>query len=321
MKKITIFDTSVATQNIGDYIIMDSVHKELHSMFKKDMFFHLYTHDKISLASYRINKSSDFSFIGGTNLLSSNMHFYNQWKINLIDSLFLRNIILMGVGWWQYQGKPNFYTKYLLKKVLHKDILHSVRDSQAENMLRSIGISNVINTGCMTMWKLTKEHCSNIPRIKAKNVVFTLTDYNKSTQKDQMLIEILNKNYENIYFWPQGSGDLKYIKSLSSIENIEILGGNLFSYDELLENKDLSLDYIGTRLHAGIRALQKSRRTIILGIDNRAEEKSKDFNLKVLSRKDIEQLENMLKNDFDTSISINEENINRWKEGLSRVIN
>lgn len=313
MKKILIFDTSVLSKNIGDFIIMDAVNRELKKLFEKDMFFYALTHDKVSKATYRLNKISDYSFIGGTNLLSSNMNKYNQWKINFFDSLFLKNIILMGVGWWQYQAPPNFYTKYLLKKVLHKDILHSVRDSQAEKMLHSIGINNVINTGCMTMWQLTKEHCSKIPTKKSENVVFTLTDYNMNILLDQELINILNKNYKNVYFWPQGIGDPEYIKSLKDIDGIEILGGNLNCYDTLLDNKDLSLDYVGTRLHAGIRALQKSRRTIILGIDNRAEEKKKDFNLKVLSRDDINKLEGVLINDFITEINIKEENINIWK--------
>jgi polysaccharide pyruvyl transferase WcaK-like protein len=205
------------------------------------------------------------------------------------------------------------YTKYLLKRILSNKILHSVRDSQAENMLKSIGIDNVLNTGCMTMWQLTKKHCQNIPKNKADCVVFTLTDYNKDIVKDQLLIDILNKNYNKVYFWPQGSGDLVYIKKMKNILKIEVLGGNLFSYDELLDNKNITLDFIGTRLHAGIRALQKSRRSIILGIDNRAEEKKKDFKLKVLSRNNINELENILINDFKTEINLNEENINKWK--------
>ncbi len=313
MKKITIFNTSIISDNIGDFIIMDSVNREFKELFKKDMIFHSITHDKISKATYRLNKISDYSFIGGTNLLSSNMNIYNQWKINLIDALFLKNIILMGVGWWQYQRKPNFYTKYLLKKVLSRNFLHSVRDSQAEEMLKSIGIKNIINTGCMTMWQLTQEHCEKIPITKSDNVVFTITDYNKDSLLDQKFINILNKNYKKIYFWPQGSGDLEYIKTLNNVSNINILGGNLISYDELLDDKSISLDFIGTRLHAGIRALQKLRRTIILGIDNRAEEKKKDFNLNVLSRVDIDKLETFLKNDFETKIRINEENINIWR--------
>jgi polysaccharide pyruvyl transferase WcaK-like protein len=314
MKKITVFDTSIASNNIGDFIIMDSVNRELKELFKKDMLFHSLTHEKVSKATYRLNKISDYSFVGGTNLLSSNMIKYNQWKINLIDAFFLKNIILMGVGWWQYQNKPNFYTKYLLKKVLSKNLIHSVRDSQAETMLKSIGVNNVINTGCMTMWKLTKEHCKHIPKSKAENVVFTITDYNKDIEKDKTLIDILNKNYNKVYFWPQGSGDLEYIETLENIKNVTILGGNLFSYDELLNDSSIDLDYVGTRLHAGIRALQKNIRTIILGIDNRAEEKSKDFNLKVLSRIDIDKLEMMIQKDFLTEIKIKQDNIDMWKK-------
>jgi len=313
MKKIMIFDTSVVSDNIGDFIIMDSVNKELKKLFTKDMFFYSFTHEKISKATYKLNNISDYSFIGGTNLLSSNMDRYNQWKINVIDSFFIKDIILMGVGWWQYQTKPNFYTKYLLNKILHKNMIHSVRDSYTESMLKSIGITNVINTGCPTMWELTLEHCRNIPCEKAENVVFTLTDYNKDFLNDQKLINILLRNYKKVYFWPQGSRDLEYLYTLNNFEKITILGGNLSSYDKLLDDFNISLDYIGTRLHAGIRALQKSRRTIILAIDNRATEKSKDFNLKVLPRNQIEKLERLLRSKFITEIYINEENINKWK--------
>lgn len=313
MKKITIFDTSILSDNIGDFIIMDSVEQELNKLFPRDMMFKSITHDKVSKITYRLNKISDYSFIGGTNLLSSNMNRYNQWKINLIDSFFLKNIILMGVGWWQYQKKPNFYTKYILKSVLHSEILHSVRDSYTEQMLKSLGIHNVINTGCVTMWSLTNEHCKNIIQTKAENVVFTLTDYNKDIINDQKLINILLRNYKKVYFWPQGIGDLQYLNTLENIHNIEVIGGNLFSYDKLLEDTNIDLDFIGTRLHAGIRAIQKKRRTIIIGIDNRAEEKAKDFNLKVISRNKIEQVEELLKVKFATDIRINEKNINKWK--------
>ena len=313
MKKITIFDTSILSKNIGDFIIMDSVIRELKQLFSNDMMFYSLTHDKVSKETYRLNRVSDYSFIGGTNLLSSNMNEYNQWKINLIDSVFLSNIVLMGVGWWQYQNNPNFYTKYLLNKVLSKDLIHSVRDSYTEYMLNKTGISNVINTGCMTMWQLTQEHCRKIPHSKAENVVFTLTDYNKDKIADQKFIDILIKNYRIIYFWPQGSKDLLYLKTLKNIDPVIILGGNLFSYDKLLNNTSIELDYVGTRLHAGIRALQKSRRSIIVGIDNRAEEKSKDFNLKVIKRRDIDELELLLNSAFQTEIIIFHENIITWK--------
>lgn len=313
MKKITIFDTSVCSENIGDYIIMDAVDNQLYQLFKNEMLFHSLTHGKVSKETYRLNRISNYSFIGGTNLLSSNMNSYNQWKINMIDALFLGGIVLMGVGWWQYQENPNLYTKILLNNILNKSILHSVRDNYTEKMLKNIGINNVINTGCPTMWGLTQKHCNEIPRKKAENVVFTLTDYNKDMINDSKLIDILLKSYKKVYFWPQGSGDFEYIHLFIQVNDMEILGGNLFSYDDLLDDEDICIDVVGTRLHAGIRSLQKKRRTIIIGIDNRAEEKSKDFNLKVLSRNNLDDLEGLIDTEFSTDITIHEKHIIEWK--------
>ena len=312
--KITIFDTSICSQNIGDYIIMDAINNELQNLFSDGIFFHSYTHDRIGKATYQLIKGSDKSFIGGTNLLSSNMNSYNQWKINFLDSFYLKSVILMGVGWWQYQKKPNLYTKLLLKSVLHKNILHSVRDSYTEKMLKTIGIDNVVNTGCPTMWKLVKDHCMKIPNRKSDSVVFTLTDYNQSPKADLTFIQYLRKSYDTVYFWPQGISDIDYFNTLDSFEDVNIVPPSLNAYDQLLDDTSISLDYVGTRLHGGIRALQKNRRTIIIAIDNRAMEKSKDFNLPIVHRDDQTLLEKTIESSFQTEIQLPLKNIAKWKD-------
>lgn len=312
--KIGIFDPSIGTGNLGDHIIMDSVHRELDALFQYQFKINFPSQEKISLISYKKIRKMNKSFVGGTNCLSSNMNKRNQWKINLIDGIFINNAILLGVGWWQYQSEPNWYTKRLLKRVLHEDYIHSVRDSFAEQQLKNIGITNVLNTSCPTTWRLTEEHCSRITVEQAENVVFTITDYMKDVATDKALIKVLVKNYKKVYFWIQGSDDLEYFKSLHSGENIEIIPPTLEAYDRILENVN-SLDYIGTRLHAGIRALQKKVRTIIVGIDNRAIEKSKDINLKIILRDDIEdKLELMLKEEFKTDIRLPITSIEKWKK-------
>lgn len=310
--KITLFDTSVCTENLGDFIIMDAVRDHLNEMFPDAMVLNTATHEKISKPTYRIVKHSDISFVGGTNLISSNMNSYNQWKINLIDSFFLKGIILMGVGWWQYQKYANSYTRYLLKSVLNHDLLHSVRDSYAEMMLKKAGFGNVINTSCATMWRLNEDHCNLIPTTKGDTVVATLTDYNKDTKNDLALIKILNKSYKKVYIWPQGSGDIDYINQLGLSKLAEILPPKLESYNAILQNEE-SIDFVGTRLHAGVRALQNKRRTIILGIDNRAFEKAKDFNISVCPRDDLAKLKLMIESSFSTDITLPNVNIERWK--------
>lgn len=310
--KITLFDTAVCTENFGDVIIMDSVRRQIDEMFPDAMVFNTATHERISRPTYRIVKQSDLSFIGGTNLISSNMNSYNQWKITLIDSFFLSNVVLMGVGWWQYQRNANLYTRFLLKSVLSNTMMHSVRDSYAESKLKKAGFSNVINTSCVTMWSLNESHCAGIPEVKSDKVVATLTDYNKDPNNDLAFIQLLSRSYDEVFIWPQGSGDMDYINSLGLKKIATILPPKLEAYNSILESEE-AIDFVGTRLHAGIRAMQKQRRTIILGIDNRAFEKAKDLNITVCPRDDLEKLGCLVKSSFSTRINLPTENINRWK--------
>jgi polysaccharide pyruvyl transferase WcaK-like protein len=317
IKKITILDTSICTENIGDKIIMESCDNQIKGMFQENFYVNIPTHDVIGKASYYHLKTSDFKFICGTNLLSSKMNKYNQWKINLYDAFKVDDVILMGVGWWQYQNKPNIYTKYLLKNILSGNYIHSVRDSYTEKQLKSIGIKNVINTSCPTMWNLTPEFCKNIPTKKSKDVVCTLTDYNKNEKKDKELLNILISNYDKVYFWIQAYDDYKYLIDLGLESKVHFLNPTLKALDEIL--KKGNIDYVGTRLHAGIRALNNKVRSIIIGIDNRAKEKSKDFNLKVFSREDdLKELSNMINSEFETQVKIPIDNIKKWKSQFER---
>ncbi|MBP1950560.1 polysaccharide pyruvyl transferase family protein [Virgibacillus litoralis] len=313
MNKLSLLDTSICTENNGDKIIMDSIQDELKELFIDAFYVNLPTHDRIGVSSYKHIRSSDYTFACGTNLLSSNMLVYKQWKVNPIDTFFLNNVCLLGVGWWQYQKSPDLYTRLLLKRALSKDLIHSVRDSYTENMLREIGVNNVINTSCPTMWNLTPEHCARITKCKSEDVLVTLTNYNKNPEKDKKLINILSNNYQRVYFWVQAYEDKAYIESLIQTEKIIFVGPSINSLDRVLEDNNIKIDYVGTRLHAGIRALQNKRRTIIIGIDNRAIEKSNDFNLTVLTRDELDKLPELINNSIQNNIKIPIKNIEKWK--------
>ena len=193
--------------------------------------------------------------------------------------------------------------------------LHSVRDSYSEKKLHELGIFNTINTGCPTLWGLTPTHCNTIPTKKADNVIFTLTDYRKSSIEDKNMIHLLFSAYEKLYFWIQGSEDLAYLQTLltgTELKKITLINPSLYSYDQLFIDAN-NLDYVGTRLHAGIRAIQKKCRSIIIGIDNRAIEKRDDFNLMVIERGNTEKLSEIIAAPFHTSIQIPTDNIDKWK--------
>ncbi|HCI6570395.1 TPA: polysaccharide pyruvyl transferase family protein, partial [Klebsiella variicola subsp. variicola] len=117
-----------------------------------------------------------------------------------------------------------------------------------------------------------------------------------------------------VYFWVQGSKDYVYFNSFGDVvKDIIVVPPNLYDFDKVL-NSNESLEYIGTRLHAGIRALQKKRRSIIISVDNRAEEKKKDFNLKVIPR-DMSSSDycKIYSEEFDTKITLPNSEIEKWK--------
>ena len=54
-------------------------------------------------------------------------------------------------------------------------------------------------------------------------------------------------------------------------------------------------------------------RTLIVSIDNRAEEKNKDFNLPIIKRDSLSDLSYIINTSFSTEINIPEEKIEKWK--------
>ena len=140
-----------------------------------------------------------------------------------------------------------------------------------------------------------------------------MTNYNISTEKDEKLLEILCNQYSEVYVWLQAVEDWEYLKCLKFKDNVKIIPPGLAAYDRFLENNNT--DYIGTRLHGGIRALNHMKRSLILAVDNRAIEISKDTNLPVIRRDNVEnQLETWLSNPYETQISLPVQNIEAWRK-------
>lgn len=309
-KIISIFDTSIASYNTGNQIIMDAVNHEIRDLFRDDFLLWLPVED-IKKNARRYNFSSDISFVGGTNILNSDIRKYHQWDLSLHNVLILKNIVLLGCGWFQYESKDiTSYTKWAFNRILSHQYIHSVRDSYTQQRLARIGIK-AINTGCPTLWRLTDDIVHKIPLVKGKDVVMTLTDYNCKPERDRLLLDICLKEYDVVYYFPQGIGDYKYLKDLGYEDKVRILSPQLQYYNDILLRNNI--DYIGTRLHAGIRALQNSVRSFIIGIDNRANEMGKDFSIPVIKQENLSELSTIINRDYFISLTIPFENISKWK--------
>lgn len=325
MKRIGILDTSVLSFNLGDQIIMESARRGLNSIIKNAFVVNLPTHSPLfHKYEFSIRRKDSFrkaldslqyKFVCGTNLLEKNVFKRkNSWNLFLSDTYYINDFILVGVGTDATNTKANWYTKKFYRRALSSEYMHSTRDEQTKLFLESMGI-NAINTGCVTLWTLNKQFCATIPKIKCKSVIFTVTDYCPDRKNDVEMINILCNNYDSIYCWIQGIHDQEYINSLkldSKIEGkISYIGPSLDEYNNYLRNNEC--DYVGTRLHAGIKAMQCGKRSIIIGVDNRARDMNETYHLNYIERKDIATgLENYINSSIITDVKINENNIRKF---------
>jgi polysaccharide pyruvyl transferase WcaK-like protein len=341
------FLPNIGSTNLGDYIIVDAIEKVLYNFFKKNNVSNVYiiniaTHQPLSKKNKKIIKKLEseknvklIKIVSGTNLF----HLYytpfsnlNLWNVGIFDIKYIKNVVLFGVGTslMDYQQIPpykkkiydlmNIYSRYFWKRVLNKNKIHIVRDSKSVDILKSLGLRG-INLGCPTLWTLTDKHCQMIPKKKSDMVVTTLTDYSKDPLNDYKLIKILTECYDKVFIWPQGTEDYMYaqylLKKLDNFSKSKIhyISPTLKSYDEFLSKNNV--DYIGTRLHAGIRALQYQKRTIIISIDNRAKSFNKDFNIPVVDRNKIDILKEKIFSSFRIKLILpSEEEINYYLKQL-----
>lgn len=317
-KQITILNTALDTDNLGDEIIMKYIKQVILDDLKEYVCIEIPTHKYPSTYEIRCMLESKYVLVCGTNILSPQMELYSGWCFDDL-MIHLNNVILIGVGWWGYK-KTSIYSAFIYRHILTNNCLHSVRDAQTLHRLKSLGIENVVDTNCLTMWGLEQKSLQ-IPKCKSNCVLFTLTSAFKDSNNDIKIVNILLRNYNNVYFWPQGNDDLPYFTSIigEPIKNIKILDRTLDAYCDFLKSNNC--DYIGSRLHGGIYAMQNYKRTIIIAVDNRAREIAKDTNMNVLEINEIEtKLEALINSEWSTEIHLNNKSIEQWKQAFSNVM-
>ena len=320
MKHLLLFDTAEGSDNLGDGIIMDYCKRQLKDCLTDRYFiYNIPTHLEIGKKGYELSRKSDLNIVCGTNILKTSTLFNKGWRLHLKDILHLRNLCLMGAGWGNYNSyNSDPYTKWAYRTILSGTMLHSVRDEYTKKRLEGIGIKNVLNTACPTMWKLTPDFCCSIPKQKHRDVVTSLTCYKQNAELDRLMLNTLVSNYDKVFFWTQQDRDIEYLQSLDVKGQIVILNPTLEDYDAFLcDNKDL--DYVGSRLHGGIRALNHDVRSLIIGVDNRATEIHKDTNLPFIPREDMAQLPLWINGSASTIIRLPQENINKWKAQFKSI--
>src|SRR5699024_2557195 len=125
----------------------------------------------------------------------------------------------------------------------------------------------------------------------------------------------LSSHYEKVYVWIQSISDLGYLKELVDLtqpNNISIIPPSLEAYKQHLDAT--RVDYVGTRLHAGIFAMQHGVRSLVIGIDNRAREIGRDINLYVIERTSIEDIHRFINGDTKGDLNVPISKVEEWKK-------
>lgn len=314
--KLVLFDTAINSQNMGDSIIAYYCAKALSEILAGKNVLRVPTHTLPSEKQLAEVSRAGEKIVCGTNLITPHFEDFSNWKMpsNLKG---YRDIVTMGVGWGYYCDDISKTSKFVYRTILSKEKLHSVRDGYTERKFREMGITNVVNTGCPTLWGLTPEHCARIPQKKASRVITTLTDYDRDPEADRCMLDILKSSYKQVFVWLQGTEDDSYLQSLIDSGSVQIIDRDLEQYTKALDMGDV--DYVGTRLHAGIHAMNRGVRTIILAVDNRAAEMGRDFNLPVIQRSDVRnQLPELIAQERTTSVVLPFNTIQQWKTQFRR---
>lgn len=317
MRQVLLFDTAIATSNLGDEIIFESTKQGLSTVLDNALVFRLGTHieNYNALQMFRnwkqtvLCERADYKFVCGTNLLSNSLiGRCPQWQLNFFNRALYHDAILVGVGRISDYKKFDLYTRILYKKCLSSSFKHSVRDEETKRVLETLGLK-AINTGCPTLWKLTPEFCATIPQQKAKNAVISVSGYGNQldVEFDSAMIECVQKSYGKIYAWIQTAVDDSYLSKLPNTESMERIY-SIQSFADILKKSEV--DYIGTRLHGGVYALQHGVRSIVISIDERAEGFYHSNNLPIVRRKNIkEELYDRINSNWKTEIRLDQDAI------------
>lgn len=310
--KIGWLDPAMESANAGDIIISDAVELELRDLGISTLL-RLPTRRSWSSSERKAASSCTLFVVGGTNLLSSHPLRYRQWSFGLRDSVHLHHrSVLMGAGWWQYQSLPDRSAKALLSWTLHPSALHSVRDSYTRNQLTHLDVQ-VVNTTCPTLWRVPRRGQS--ANHFTQTVVATVTDYLRAPGLDRAMLQGLRARAARLLIWPQGSDDSAYVSELGFGQHL--IEPGLDAYHEALASS--GAEYVGTRLHAGIRALQLGTAAVVIAVDNRATELGADTGLWVIERRQMASLDQQLDQFQDWNLAIPDQEIARWRDALTKA--
>ena len=127
------------------------------------------------------------------------------------------------------------------------------------------------------------------------------------------MVETLSALYPTISLWPQGKRDVALAREMGF--HGRVLQRSVGAFDAAIDGT--GADYVGTRLHAGIRALQFGARATVVEIDNRATEIGRDTGLPTIDPKEMHRAKELLSRDRVAQLTLPEAEITQWLQATN----
>lgn len=304
--QIAILDPSLATDNLGDEVIYQAVESLLFDLFPNAWFHRIATHEAMSNRSHKVLREAERIFVAGSNLLPPDG---GQWRITLSDSMFIEGLVVIGAGWQHDTTKLSREASKIIGRSFHRTALHAVRDAPAAENLKAVGL-RAVNATCPTLWRLDAEATARIPATKAPEAVVAVTAYRNQPEADAAFLKLVTERYRTVWFYPQMADDIAHIERLG-FGHLKRIRASTDAYTRFLAENDV--DYIGSRLHGGIRALQTGKRSLILEVDNRARDIAAHTGLPSARLTDLAAIGDWIDRPAPTVLHLPEADIAAWK--------
>jgi hypothetical protein len=259
-----------APDNSGDLVIKGAIIKVLEKL-DIDFAWVPYSHPI---------KSGEVLILGGANILgnprATTASIWRPKLSSLLNSKVRINAVSVGCGWWGYEDMVNRWNSRIMKRYYSSQFPHSVRDGFTAQKFKEIGLLNVMNTGCPSMYQHTSFE-TNLP----DTAVITVTYYRPNIFRDKIWIEKTLSRFNRIYLFAQGLEDIKYFEKVCALisgkqQKIEVIDRDIENLQMVINQTEAI--HIGTRLHGNMFFLQNSLPSICLDVDNRTSEIKKSFN-------------------------------------------
>src|SRR5690349_6103097 len=97
--------------NLGDVIIYEAVNRVLRAIFPGQEILRISAHQDIGRKEKAILKSAALSFVGGTNILTSDVRHFNRLSPKKTKGFYFypgfKNLVLLGTAWAAYEKRPD----------------------------------------------------------------------------------------------------------------------------------------------------------------------------------------------------------------------